>query len=187
MSDTKTKILDVAEELIQRVGLNAMSYKHISESVGISKASIHHHFHKKENLLNDLLDRCHVSYGSNYQRIVEGEGDAPEKLRELAGVFENGLQKQQLCIVGTISSDLNTLQDSSCDILKTTIKRTVDIFSEAFEQGRKEGSLTFTGTDQEVAYGFFSFLLGAQISTRAYGGEKAFRSATEAIISGWIN
>lgn len=186
MSDTRTKILDVAEELIQRVGFNAMSYKHISDSVGISKASIHHHFHKKENLLNDLLDRCHVSYGSNYRKIVEGNGTAPDKLRELAGVFEDGLKKQQLCIVGTISSDLNTLQDSSCDILKTTIRKTVEIFSVAFEQGRKEGSLSFSGTDKDAAYGFFSFLLGAQISTRAYGGEDFFRSATEAIISGWI-
>jgi len=186
MSDTRTKILDVAEELIQRVGLNAMSYKHISDSVGIRKASIHHHFPKKENLVNELLERCHVSYGMNYRRIVEGNGSAPEKLRALAGVFEDGLLKQQLCFVGTISSDLNTLQDNSCCILDATIQGTVDIFSIPFEQGRKEGSLSFKGTDRDAAYAFFSFLLGAQIATRAHGGEKSFRRATEAIISGWI-
>ena len=65
MNDTRTRILDVAEELIQRVGLNAMSYKHISDVVGIRKASIHHHFPKKENLVDELLNRCHVSYGAN--------------------------------------------------------------------------------------------------------------------------
>ena len=43
MDDTRTKILDVAEDLVRRVGLNAMSYKHISEAVGIRKASVHHH------------------------------------------------------------------------------------------------------------------------------------------------
>ncbi len=187
MNDTRTKILDVAEELIQKVGLNAMSYKHISDTVGIRKASIHHHFHKKEDLVNELLKRCQLSYGGNYQRIVEGEGNAPEKLRALAGVFEDGLLKQQLCFVGTISSDLNTLKENSCRILEGTIEGTVDIFSVPFEQGRKEGSLSFTGTDQEAAYAFFSFLLGAQIAARAYGGENSFMGATETIISGWVS
>ncbi|MCD4689251.1 MAG: TetR/AcrR family transcriptional regulator, partial [Desulfuromonadaceae bacterium] len=54
MKDTKRHILDVAEDLIQRVGLNAMSYKHISDAVGIRKASIHHHFPKKDNLIDAL-------------------------------------------------------------------------------------------------------------------------------------
>ena len=88
MSDTREKILDVAEEFVQTVGLNAMSYKHISDAVGIRKASIHHHFPKKENLVDELLSRCNTSYGDDYRRIVEGEGSAPEKLRRIAAVFE---------------------------------------------------------------------------------------------------
>ena len=71
MSETRTKILDVADDLVQRIGLNAMSYKHISDAVGIRKASIHHHFSKKEDLVNALLERCAISYGDRYQQIVE--------------------------------------------------------------------------------------------------------------------
>lgn len=66
MEDTRTKILDAAQDLIQRVGVNAMSYKHISDTVGIRKASIHHHFPKKENLVDELLKRCQISYGAYY-------------------------------------------------------------------------------------------------------------------------
>jgi TetR/AcrR family transcriptional repressor of nem operon len=183
MSDTRTKILDVAEDFVQRVGLNAMSYKDISEAVGIRKASIHHHFPKKENLVEELLKRCQLSYGANYQKIIEGAGRAPEKLRQLAGVFAEGLQNQKLCLVGAVSSDLNTLHGGSCRILEETIQNTVDIFSTAFSQGKEEGSLSFIGTEKEAAYAFFSFLLGAQIASRAYGGVEAFKSATEAMIS----
>ena len=185
MNDTRTKILDVAESLIQSVGLNAMSYKHISEAVGIRKASIHHHFPKKENLVDDLLKRCHVSYGDNYRRIVEGGGDAVTKLQRLAGVFEDGLRKQQLCLVGMIGSDLNTLQVTSCRILEDTVPHTVDIFSIAFTQGMEEGTLECRSTAEEAAFAFFSFLVGAQIAARAHGGAKQFRSATEALIAGW--
>jgi TetR/AcrR family transcriptional regulator, transcriptional repressor for nem operon len=40
-TDTRTLILDAAQDLIQRLGANAVSYQHLSEAVGIRKASIH--------------------------------------------------------------------------------------------------------------------------------------------------
>jgi TetR/AcrR family transcriptional regulator, transcriptional repressor for nem operon len=187
MNNTKSKIIEIAKDLIQRVGLNAMSYQHISDAVGIRKASIHHHFPKKENLVDALLKECQVSYGGNYQQIVDGPGSASEKLRQIAGVFEEGLQKDQLCLVGAISTDLNTLQENSCRILEETIQNTVDIFSTTFKQGQEEQSLSFKSTAEEAAYTFFSFLIGTQISARVHGGVKSFRNSTELIISGWEN
>ncbi|MCP4403805.1 MAG: TetR/AcrR family transcriptional regulator, partial [bacterium] len=32
MNDTRSKILDIAEDLVQRVGVNAMSYRDISDA-----------------------------------------------------------------------------------------------------------------------------------------------------------
>ena len=183
MSDTKTKILDVAEELVQQVGPNAMSYQQISDAVGVRKASIHHHFPKKENLVEALLTRCHVTYGDRYKAIVDGTGTAPDKLRKLADVFAEGLRKKQLCLVGTISADLHTLQQSSRRVLEITIQETVNIFVAVFKQGLQEDSLSVTERTEETAYAFFSFLLGAQISARACGGVQSFCSAAEAIIS----
>lgn len=185
MNDTRTKILDVAEDLVQRVGLNAMSYKDISEAVGIRKASIHHHFPKKENLVDELLERCAVNYGNNYLQIAEGKGQAPEKLRKLAAVFENGLNNSKLCLVGSISTNRNTLQQSSCDILQNTIEKTVSIFAAVFKQGRKEESITFTGTDTTTAFAFFACLVGAQTIARSQGGVQLFRQATEVFITGF--
>jgi TetR/AcrR family transcriptional repressor of nem operon len=184
MNDTRTNILDVADDLVQRVGLNAMSYKHISDAVGIRKASIHHHFPKKENLVDELLERCAISYGNKYQHIVDGSEHAPEKLRKLAAVFEDGLGNNKLCLVGSISTDNNTLQDGSRHILRSTIDNTVSIFAAVFEQGRKEKSLTFTGTDDETAFAFFSLLIGAQAIARSHGGVPSFHQATEVFISG---
>jgi len=106
-------------------------------------------------------------------------------LRLLAGVFEGGLRKQQLCLVGMISSDLDTLQINSCRILEQTIQGTIEIFSVAFRQGLEEASLSYKGTEEEAAYSYFSFLVGAQIAARAHGGEKAFQRATEIIITGF--
>ena len=182
MTDTKTKILDVAEELIRSVGVNAMSYKHISEAVGIRKASIHHHFPKKDDLVDELLGRCQTSYGEHYTHIVDGDDSAPEKLRKLAGVFEDGLVSNKLCVVGSISTDRNTLSDNTCKLLKKNIEDTVQIFTEVFRQGEDEGTLAFTGSTSETAYAFFSFLIGTQIVARAQGEEEFFRKSSEIMI-----
>ena len=42
---------------------------------------------KKENLVEALLVRCHMTYGDRYREIINGTGTAPEKLRRLAAVF----------------------------------------------------------------------------------------------------
>jgi TetR/AcrR family transcriptional repressor of nem operon len=46
---------DVAQELVQTVGANAMSYQHISKAVGIRKASIHHHFPARSEVQGNLV------------------------------------------------------------------------------------------------------------------------------------
>ena len=120
----------------------------------------------------------------DYQQIVDGGGQAPEKLRKLAAVFEDGLSNKKLCLVGSISTNSNTLQDSSCNILQSTIENTVSIFAAVFEQGRQEESLTFTGTDDETAFAFLSLLIGAQTIARSHGGVQLFHQAAEVFISG---
>ena len=140
---------------------------------------------EKENLVDELLKDCQISYGDKYKSIVEGAGSAPEKLRQLAGVFQGGLEKKELCLVGSISTNINTLQANSRNLLEKTIENTVGIFEITFKQGLEEGSLSFKGTAKDHAYAFFSFLVGIQITARVHGDVKAFNSATEAIISGW--
>jgi TetR/AcrR family transcriptional regulator, transcriptional repressor for nem operon len=65
--DTKTPIMDAAQELIQRVGANAMSYQQISDTVGIRKASIHYYFPAKEDLIQALLER----YSKFFLQLVD--------------------------------------------------------------------------------------------------------------------
>jgi len=185
INNTRSKILDIAEDLVQRVGLNAMSYKDISDAVGIQKASIHHHFPKKEHLVDALLKRCSVSYGFKYQKIVDGDDPAPEKLRKIALIFEEGLRNKKLCLVGSISTNSNTLEEHSCQILQSTIENTVSIFTTVFEQGATEGTLIFTGEKEDAGFAFFSFLVGAQTLGRSRGGINNFQQATEMIISSY--
>lgn len=183
MIDTKTKILDVAEDLIQHVGINAMSYKDISEAVGIRKASIHHHFPKKEDLVNAILERCLTLHSIMYQEIVQSDGTAPEKLRRIAAIYENGLKNDKICLLGSISNSCTTLQKTTSHFLEKNIQTTVSIFSTIFVQGQEEGSLRKENNALDAASAYFSFLLGTQTLSRSHGGEEGFHRATEVFIS----
>src|SRR5215510_2912589 len=57
-ADTRTLILDAAQDLVQRLGANAVSDQHLSEAVGIRKASIHYYFPAKEDLLEAKHDKA---------------------------------------------------------------------------------------------------------------------------------
>lgn len=48
MENRKSQIIQVAISLIKEYGYDSFSYKDLSETVGITKATLHHHFPKKE-------------------------------------------------------------------------------------------------------------------------------------------
>ena len=56
--------MDVAQDLIQRRGVNGMSFQDISDAVEIRKASIHHHFASKQDLVEALVTRYRADFGA---------------------------------------------------------------------------------------------------------------------------
>ena len=55
LPNTSDEILASARNLIMSGGYNGFSYADISEVVGIRKASIHHHFPSKVDLVRELV------------------------------------------------------------------------------------------------------------------------------------
>ena len=57
--DRKEQIIDTATELLQTRSFSSFSYQDLSERLGITKASIHHHFRSKKDLGKAVADRYH--------------------------------------------------------------------------------------------------------------------------------
>jgi TetR/AcrR family transcriptional repressor of nem operon len=181
-SDTKEALLNCAQELIQRVGANAMSYNDLSQAVGIRKASIHYHFPKKENLIEALVHRCQRAYGDQYRQIVDSDKSCHEKLHMLASVFEQGVRNDKLCLIGMLSTEYASLTESIQEALKRAVVSTSKIFEKAFKQGIEEGVLRGKANPYDLAYGFLSFLMGAQIISRCAQNPRGFRKAAKGYI-----
>ena len=111
-TETRTRILDAAQDLIQRLGVNAMSYQHISDAVGIRKASIHHHFPTKENLVDTVLERYSVYFFDLVDNILQSKLSPREKLQRYIDLFEATLKSDcgdKACLYGMIGAEIETL------------------------------------------------------------------------------
>lgn len=184
-SDTKTLILDVAQDLIQRLGVNGMSYQDISNSIGIRKASIHTHFPKKDDLLVALLDR----YSDRFLRIVDDildSSDSPEvKLRRYCGLFEATLSsgdQDKACLCAMLGAELKTLNEPSVKGVSTFYQANKERLSNLLAAGRQEGSFRFPGDVQAMASLVFGALQGGMLVSRVQGGANQFRLDIEQLL-----
>lgn len=57
MKDTKTKILDVAEQMIAELGAKGASLRKISTRAGVNIAAINYHFGSKNAMISAIIER----------------------------------------------------------------------------------------------------------------------------------
>jgi TetR/AcrR family transcriptional repressor of nem operon len=184
-TDTKTLILDVAQDLIQRLGVNGMSYQDISEKVGIRKASVHTHFPKKEDLLVALLDR----YSDRFLRVVDGilaSSDSGEvKLRRYCGLFEATLSsgnQDKACLCAMLGAESETLNNPSAERVRSFYQANHQRLVSLLESGRQDDSLSFPGDIPAMASLIFGLLEGGMLVARVQGGATRFHQDIEQLL-----
>src|SRR4051794_22462604 len=104
-SDTATRILDVAERLVQMHGFNGFSYADISAELHIQKASLHHHFPTKSALGKALIARYTETFLSALAGIHRDTDDGPTRLERYAQLYTNVLKQQRMCLCGMLAAD----------------------------------------------------------------------------------
>jgi TetR/AcrR family transcriptional regulator, transcriptional repressor for nem operon len=183
--DTKTAILDAAQALIQRGGANAMSYQHISDAIGIRKASIHHHFPTKEALLEAVIQRYATYFLGVIDAIVESKNDPVSKLRAYAGLFERTIsegKQDKACLCGMLGAELSTLGSPAVAGVRRFYRDNEARLAQVLEEGREKGMFHFKGEAKLVAGMIFSLLEGGALVARAEGGHKRLHAMSEQML-----
>ena len=180
--DTKTAILDAAQELIQRRGANAMSYQDVSEAVGIRKASIHHHFPTKDDLIVAVIERYAEYVFGLMDGIFSSKLDPAAKLRQYAALFEATLsdgKQDKACPFAVLGAELASLNSPAAARVRRFYDETEARLARVVEEGREQGRFHFKGDPRRVAAMFFALLEGAMLIARAEGGPKRLHATAE--------
>src|SRR5450631_2839093 len=90
--DTRSRILDVAERLVQVRGFNGFSYADVAAELEITKASLHYHFPGKAELGETLIARYSERFADALAAIDTRLTDAPTKLDAYASLYADVLR-----------------------------------------------------------------------------------------------
>ena len=183
-SDTKTALLDAAEQAARRKGFDGFSYADLAQDVGIRKASIHYHFPTKSDLSVAMVDRYHRDFATACAEIEATAKTAADRLSGLIAHYRAALQEgESLCLCVALSVSKVTLSDDVMTRIAAFRAMVTDWLETTFAAGLSDGSIAHVTTPKVEARAALPLLEGAHLEARALGSVTAFDQAVELLAS----
>ena len=183
VSETSSRILDVAERLVQTRGFNAFSYADVAAALNVTKASLHYHFATKAQLGECLIDRYRTSFLAALQRIDETADTAGAKLRAYAEIYIGVLENDRMCLCGMLAAEYATLPDPMQNSVRKFFDANEAWLVQVLVSGRKKKQLAFTGTPIETASLLVAALEGAMLLARSRRDTNQLRSVARQLLA----
>lgn len=160
----RDEILEFANELIQNVGYKGFSYADLSKQLGITKASIHHHFPTKEDL---GIAYCESKLESlrNFRDSLKTEPDFKAQLRCYIGIFKS-CQSQKMCGINAMQSDIGDMPEALVTHIRRVTELELEILTEILTGGRSTNVFDFAIAPYDQAIMIASSLKGALMLSR---------------------
>ena len=182
-ADTASRILDVAERLVQTRGFNGFSYADVAAELKISKPSLHYHFPSKAELGEALIGRYAVRFADALVAIDDRGDGAAAKLDAYASIYADVLKEQRMCLCGMLAADYDTLPAPMRDAVVRFFNENEVWLTRVLEQGAEEGTLHLSGSASEAAQAIVSGLEGALLIARPYGDVARFQAASTRLLT----
>jgi TetR/AcrR family transcriptional regulator, transcriptional repressor for nem operon len=175
--DTATRILDVAEKLVQTGGFNGFSYADVADEVRVRKASLHHHFATKSQLGTRLISRYQERFVSLLALIANSGAGPVEQLERYVAIYAGVLKKNRMCLCGILAAEYATLPKPMRDGVTRFFAANEAWLASLLEAGRKSGDFAFAGSSLETSRFVVASLEGAMLVARAQKDSSRFESA----------
>ncbi len=182
-ADTASRILDIAERLVQVRGFNGFSYADIASELKISKASLHYHFPGKAELGDTLIGRYAGRFTDALAAIDTSGEDARGKLEAYASIYADVLRDRRMCLCGMLAAEYDTLPKPMQDAIIDFFDQNEVWLTSVLERGQEEGALRFSGSAGDAAQTIVSGLEGALLIARPYGDVARFEAAATRLLS----
>ena len=169
-TDTKSEILDLAENLLRDRGFNGFSYANISSALKIKNAAIHYYFPSKADLGVAVIQRARGRFAkwTQDQRIVSKT--PAEKLEAFFRRYLTFLEAgEQVCLGGALETDFKTLPSTMQVETQKFASGILAWMEGILGEGQEKHIFSFPGKAKDQAILILSSLQGALQMTRAVG------------------
>ena len=176
---TRGRLLAEAEFLLRTRGYSGFSYADLAKAIGISKASIHHHFPAKEDLGAALIDTYKARYNAALQEIWEESASGTARIMAYARLYLEGLRQDQGCLCGVMACERDILPQRLLEAIAGFFGEHLIWLQRVIEAGIANGTIR-EGTDPAAAAKLvLSALEGILMLGRLFGEESSFSAAVE--------
>jgi TetR/AcrR family transcriptional repressor of nem operon len=182
-ANTRSRILDTSERLVQVRGFNGFSYADVAAELSVTKASLHYHFPSKAELGEALIARYAERFAQALAAIDASLTLAPAKLDAYANLYAEVLRQERMCLCGMLAAEYQTLPSPIRDAVVAFLNDNEAWLALVLERGREDGSLRFSNTAADTARSIVSGLEGAMLVTRPYGAIERFETAAAQLLA----
>lgn len=167
MSDTKDKIVELADHLVRTKGFNAFSYKNIADPMEIRNAAIHYHFPAKADLGISVIENEMERFRENAEKWRKLPED--KQLAKLVDVFHRYGNHGFICLMGSLAPDFETFSDPMKAKVQEMGNDLLNWITTCMENGRAKKLLQFEGEAFDRALLFITNLQSSLILSRVLG------------------
>ena len=184
MTDTAEKLVEDARQLIVNAGYHGFSYADLSERFGIRKASIHHHFPAKVDLVVAVIEQARRAIQAQIAAVETGTPMAMEQLAAYTGYWKRCIldQTAPFCIAGVLAAELPALPREVGVAVRGHFSDLSRWLEHVLTLGVKQGSMRLENTPAIEAQNFLAVVYGAMLAARAFDDPGRFSAIVEAFV-----
>jgi TetR/AcrR family transcriptional regulator, transcriptional repressor for nem operon len=176
--ETRDRILDVAQHLVQTVTFDGFSFRDLAEAVGIRKASVYHHFETKDALAVAVAERARERFRD---WAVTQAGRPPMERLEAYCFDLYGARLgagERLCPGGALVSGWPHVSEDVRRAVTGLMETQTDYLASAIAEGIGDGAIAApAGRDpRALAKWCVAMVQGALIVARAEGSARTFET-----------
>lgn len=184
LSPKATEIVACARSLLAAGGYNSFSYADISASVHISKASIHHHFPSKAELVRTVLalyrEEGRGAMAALRQQIPDPVSQLHAYTEYWAACIRDG--SSPICICAMLAAELPAIPGQVADEVRGHFLDLAAWLTSVFARGASLGVFSLQTNPGAEAMAFMATVHGAMLSARAYGAPEVFAAIVQPLM-----
>lgn len=182
---TADEIITCARSLIASGGYNGFSYADIADIIGIRKASIHHHFPTKADLVQTLISRYRIEAEAGIANLESEIADPVEQLRAYIGYWNSCVTEttSPMCLCALLASQIPMLPPEVASEVQAHFKMFSQWLASVLKRGVQQGKIRPSASIEAEGEAFLATVHGAMLSARASGNPETFKLITTTLLN----
>lgn len=179
---TRERLISEAEQLMRQKGYSAFSYADLSKIIGITKASIHHHFPTKEILGEQVVKQAFTDTQGQFDRIQATAKSAADQIKAYVALFEESYRATLLPLCCALSAETANLPHNITEQTSHYFDMQITWLAGVIARGIKSGEFSDTVQPPDAALLIINLCEGASVVARATGRPEVFAGSLQHIL-----